>query len=304
MAEFIVTVPGGTGGGYYIDGVQKPIIPVVINGTFRFNQNDATNNSHPLIFSTTTSTAGIISTGVSYYLDGPSNSTNYRNTTLFNAATVRYIEITVAQTVDFYYICQVHGAGMGNVVDITVNTWGALSWNAGLWGQQQNSISPLTGSQLDISQGQVNYTPVEGWGRYEWGSRSWGVTYQNQTIVPESFSLALTLSDETVIGEINSGWGRLTWGENAWGIDGSLSLVGQQLNLSLDPVSIIAEVNNGWGAYAWGYTSWNTNTLDANIVPTGQQLNISLDNVDIQSQINSGWGRITWGNDSWGGDGI
>jgi hypothetical protein len=42
MVEFLVTVPGGTGGGYYIDGVQKPIIPVVTGGTFRFNQDAAT----------------------------------------------------------------------------------------------------------------------------------------------------------------------------------------------------------------------------------------------------------------------
>ena len=111
MVEFLVTVPGGTGGGYYIDGVQKPVIPVVTGGTFRFNQNAANNNGHPLILSTTTSTAGIISTGVTYYLDGASNQANYTNTSLFNAATVRYIEITVAQTSDFYYLCNVHEIG-------------------------------------------------------------------------------------------------------------------------------------------------------------------------------------------------
>ena len=47
MVEFTVTVPGGTGGGYYIDGVQKPVVPVVTGGTFRFNQNAATNNQQP-----------------------------------------------------------------------------------------------------------------------------------------------------------------------------------------------------------------------------------------------------------------
>jgi len=78
MVEFTVTVPFGTGGGYYIDGVQKPIVPVVTGGTFRFNQNAASNNGHPLILSTTTSTAGIISTGVSYYLDGGGESTTTR----------------------------------------------------------------------------------------------------------------------------------------------------------------------------------------------------------------------------------
>jgi hypothetical protein len=118
MVEFLVTVPGGTGGGYYIDGVQKPVIPVVTGGTYRFNQNAANNNGHPLILSTTTNTAGIISSGVSYYLDGPSNQADYTNTSLFNAATVRYVEITVAQTSDFYYICYIH-SGMGNTMDVT-----------------------------------------------------------------------------------------------------------------------------------------------------------------------------------------
>jgi hypothetical protein len=56
---------------------KAPIIPVVTGGTFRFNQNDSTNNNHPLILSTTTSSGGIISTGVSYYLDGVSNQANY-----------------------------------------------------------------------------------------------------------------------------------------------------------------------------------------------------------------------------------
>jgi len=86
---FTVTVPFGTGGGYYIDGVQKPVISVVTGGTFRFNQNDASNVSHPLALSTTTSTAGRITTGVVYYLDGITTQADYYNVTLFNAATVR-----------------------------------------------------------------------------------------------------------------------------------------------------------------------------------------------------------------------
>jgi len=301
MAEFIVTVPGGTGGGYYIDGVQKPIIPVVINGTFRFNQNDANNNTHPLALSTTTSTAGRITTGVVYYLDGVTTQANYYNTSLFNSATVRYIEITVTQTSDFYYICNVHGSGMGNVMDITVNTWSALSWNSGLWEQQQNSIFPVTGLQLSIDEGQANYTPIDGWGRSNWGALGWGANFANNSVLLDSFPLTLTLGDETVAGEINSGWGRGPWSSGAWGISGTLLATGQQINLSLNSVTTIGEINSGWGRLAWGANGWG---IDGTLALSGQQINLSLNNVTTIGEINSGWGRLAWGEGSWGIDGI
>ena len=304
MVEFLVTVPGGTGGGYYIDGVQKPIVPVVTGGTFRFNQNDASNNGHPLILSSTTSTAGIISTGVSYYLDGASNSTNYRNTSLFNAASVRYIEITVAQTSDFYYICNVHGSGMGNVMDITSNTWSALSWSQGAWNNQGDQIVNITGNTLTITLG-----PQFGWGQSTWNSSEfqWGglpttsvaigqqidvngleltTTLDSVTELitvdtfPDGVQLNTTLGEvdvgpdanvtgeslTLVVGSVQAynveGWGRETWGEDVWGADGlweTVSVTGQELNLTLDNVTSIIDVN-----------------IDIN----GEQLNVAEGTVD------------------------
>ena len=304
MVEFLVTVPGGTGGGYYINGVQKPIVPVVTGGTFRFNQNDASNNGHPLILSSTTSTAGIISTGVSYYLDGASNSTNYRNTSLFNAASVRYIEITVAQTSDFYYICNVHGSGMGNVMDITSNTWSALSWSQGAWNNQGDQIVNITGNTLTITLG-----PQFGWGQSTWNSSEfqWGglpttsVAIGQQVDVngleltttldsvtelitvdtfPDGVQLNTTLGEvdvgpdanvtgeslTLVVGSVQAynveGWGRETWGEDVWGADGlweTVSVTGQELNLTLDNVTSIIDVN-----------------IDIN----GEQLNVAEGTVD------------------------
>ena len=304
MVEFLVTVPGGTGGGYYIDGVQKPIVPVVTGGTFRFNQNDASNNGHPLILSTTTSTAGIISTGVSYYLDGASNSTNYRNTSLFNAATVRYIEITVAETSDFYYLCSVHGFSMGNNMDVTSNTWSALSWSQGAWNNQGDQIVNITGNTLTITLG-----PQFGWGQSTWNSSEfqWGglpttsVAIGQQVDVngleltttldsvtelitvdtfPDGVQLNTTLGEvdvgpdanvtgeslTLVVGSVQAynveGWGRETWGEDVWGADGlweTVSVTGQELNLTLDNVTSIIDVN-----------------IDIN----GEQLNVAEGTVD------------------------
>jgi hypothetical protein len=171
---FTVTVPGGTGGGYYINGIQKPIVPVVTGGTFRFNQNDASNATHPLALSTTTSTAGRITTGVVYYLDGITTQADYYNTSLFNASTVRYIEITVSQTTDFFYICNVHGGGMGNSMDVTFNTWSALNWGNGGWNEQNNSELDLTGLQISTEEGDVYSGQLGGWGQFTWGFGEWG----------------------------------------------------------------------------------------------------------------------------------
>ena len=137
MADKIYTVTvasgnlygGGTGNVFYLDGVRNSTGPGTIQwvqgATLRFDQSEGTNDNHPLIFSNNSNTTGIISSGITYYLDGASNQANYTNTTTFNAATTRYIEITPSSTTDLYYMCWVHGLGMGGIFDITINTWGS-----------------------------------------------------------------------------------------------------------------------------------------------------------------------------------
>jgi len=303
MVEFIVTVPAGTGGGYYIDGVQKPIVPVVTGGTFRFNQNAANNNNHPLILSTTASTAGIISTGVSYYLDGPSNSTNYRNTALFNAATVRYIEITVAETSDFYYICNVHGSGMGNVMDITYNTWSALSWNVGNWSDQNDINLTLTGINLTTSLNSVDAFPNEGWGSDRWGIENWGESGLKVNVTGNSLT--------TTIGGPAFDWGESFWNSSELNWGGSsnvtvalgmqVNVTGLQLNTLLNSVTEVITVD----AFVTGL-QLNTSLNEVDIGPdanvTGQQLNLSVGTVKAYNV--EGWGRKTWGEDVWGAEGL
>jgi hypothetical protein len=333
---FTVTVPFGTGGGYYIDGVQKPVISVVTGGTFRFNQNDASNATHPLALSTTTSTAGRITTGVVYYLDGVTTQANYYNTTLFNAATVRYIEITVAQTSDFYYICNVHGSGMGNIMDVTVDSWGALNWSQGEWGHQPADISVevTTPGAIPTTWGQSTY------GNYAWNQITGIESQTGDELIEAGASLILstnllTSSVNTVSAEINfvitvssnlinlsinsvfagenvlvevttpgssTTWGQGNFGQYAWN-----QITGSEIDIGDETVE-------GTGSLTLSGVQSNTTvntvliTADANINVNTNILNITAGNIQEQTSTDVfltspgdlPWGSTSWGNGSWG----
>jgi hypothetical protein len=113
---------GGTGNAYFLDGSRNMALTLLKGRTYRFTQSDNTNDSHPLIISTSNSTtlstfiAGIVSSGITYYLDGSSNQSDYHNTTTFNAATTRYIEFQPQTTGTFYFGCYIHGVQMGGAI--------------------------------------------------------------------------------------------------------------------------------------------------------------------------------------------
>jgi len=221
MANLTVTVAVTTGTQYLtgstsniftFDGSQPAsfTFPWVEDGTVRLEQSGSSNDGHPLIFSTSNSEtlgtmrAGIISSGVTYYLDGSSNQSDYTNTTTFNAATTRYIEITPAAATDFYFACWVHGIGMGGIVDITQTTWGALGYGSSNWG---GSVS-LTGLSITAALGDLAYAgSTEGWGRDTWGLNDWGADTYTVPVTGLEMTAGLGLE----------GWGRSTWGNDAWG---------------------------------------------------------------------------------------
>ena len=234
MANLTVTVAvtsgtqyltGSTSNIFTFDGSQPAsfTFPWVEDGTVRLDQSGSSNDGHPLIFSTSNSTtlgtmqAGIISSGVTYYLDGSSNQSDYTNTTTFNAATTRYIEITPASATDFYFACWVHGIGMGGIVDITQTTWGALGYGYSNWG---GSVS-LTGLSMTATLGDLAYAAADdGWGRDAWGDNNWG---ENAT--------GVTLTGlEMTAGLGAEGWGRSTWGNDAWGEESVVNIeIGEPL---------------------------------------------------------------------------
>ena len=333
---FTVTVPGGTGGGYYIDGVQKPVIPVVTGGTFRFNQDAATNNNHPLILSTTTSSGGIISTGVSYYLDGPSNESDYRNTSLFNAASVRYIEITVTQTLDFYYLCTVHGFSMGNNMDVTVDSWGALNWSQGEWGHQPADItvSVTTPGAVSTTWGQSTY------GNYAWNQIT-GIESQtgnelieagasvilstnlltssvdtvsaqaNFIIVVTGIELNTTVNNvfagENVLVEVTTPGASTTWGQGNFGQYAWNQITGSEIDIGNETVQGTGSLNLT-GVQSNTTTNIVSITANANVNLATNILNITAGTVLQQTSIDVfltspgdlPWGATAWNNGSWG----
>ena len=283
---YIVTVAsgalfpsGGTGNVYYLDGVRPTYdINTVSNYTLRFNQDDASNNNHPMVFKQTTGSGSLLSTGVTYNLDGVNvTEVTWTNSTNFNAATTRYVEYTPPNELDFIWMCYVHGTGMGGNGIITQNTWGALSWNNGEWGAQNNATISVTNPN-DSAWG------IDTWSNYFWGGGG---------------SMDAALADVTVTGEVNSGWGRADgWGQQLWGNNNEgATITGQALTGTLASVTITAEVNSGWSAQTWGFSTWGA---IGDAVATGQAMTATLASVTITAEVNAGWGGRTWGFGNWG----
>ena len=250
VASGTLYISGGTGSVYYLNGARDMALEWVEGGTLRFDQSDSSNNNHPLLFTTSTSDPGgnIISAGVTYYLDGSSNESTYRNTTNFNAATTRYVEITPASSTDFYYYCYVHGIGMGGAVDVTQNTWGAGPWGENQYGSQ-NHVDVLPSSLTIASTlSDLSAFSENGWGRDTWGEEPWGDSFDPVVALPTQTNMSAVLGT-LPYAQSEDGWGRDTWGSNQWGTDTSGAiLTGLEMSMQQGP--------NAWGESAWGDNQW------------------------------------------------
>ena len=259
-----------------------------------FDQSAGTNDNHPLIFSTNTNTSGIISS-VTYYLDGASNQANYTNTTTFNAASTRYVEVTPASETDFFYACWVHGIGMGGAIDLTQNTYGSASWGDNSW-QSLTNLIDVTGQQLTLTLGDEASTPSTGFGAGSWGFGEWS-RLQNQAGLPSGISINTTVASVSIVNEINAGWGANTWGFTNWGAIGDAVPTGLSLSSTLAGVNVTTSVTQGWARGAWGEQVWGDS--DEAGAATGQALATNIGSVTITAEVNQGWGRLTWGSEAW-----
>jgi len=232
---------GGTGNVFYLDGARNSTGPGTVSwvadSTLRFDQSAASNDNHPLIFSTTTSRDQYLTSGVTYYLDGAVTYSQYTNTTTFNAATTRYVEVTPSSFTDFYYLCYVHGIGMGGIMDMVVNSWGAHSWNQGAWNQNQD-LTVFVSNPNDTLWG------LDTWGTYFWGGG-------------QNMDMSLNNSGITITNDINVGWSSDAWGIETWGESGNLHAV----------TGIAMSMSEG--------LSGATINGDSNVTPPGNSLTMS-----------------------------
>ena len=219
---FTVTVATGTqfrvgnpGNVYFINGAQPTTdpsstnykLPWVAGATIRLDQSNATNDNHPLLFTnsdsliTSVMRSGIITNNISYYLDGAASESDYMNTSTFNAASTRYVEITqtAGDTQDFYFACWVHGIGMGGIIDLTQDTWGAMQWGQGAWAHQGDEAVTLTGFQITGTlDTDLDFQIFPGWGTLDWGENGWGSVDAGNETLP---SFPITMSLGTLVAE-------------------------------------------------------------------------------------------------------
>ena len=177
---FTVTVVS-TGGGnkYFIDGVQQDTVMIGAGLTYKFDQSDSSNGTHPLRFATAADAAGGTQYTVGVTAVGtPGSSGAYTQ-----------IEVANGAPSTLYYYCTNHG-GMGG----EANTDG---WGRSYWGQ------------MDWGDSNVVET---GCGRNTWGYQSWG-----ETPIITLTGLSATASVGVLDVQQKPGWGTLNWGENGWG---------------------------------------------------------------------------------------
>tara|TARA_B100001113_G_scaffold117602_1_gene96063 strand:- start:491 stop:3664 length:3174 start_codon:yes stop_codon:yes gene_type:complete len=111
----------GSGNGYKVNGEFSPFITLTPGRTYKFNQADATNSGHPIVFYLKADKTTEYTTGVTYYADGVKSTSSAYNTS-FNGATDRYTQIVVGDEtpVVLHYQCYNHGY-MGHAVQVNSN---------------------------------------------------------------------------------------------------------------------------------------------------------------------------------------
>ena len=117
--EFTVTVAAktsthiyngtGSANGYLLNGSVAPFIDFKVGNTYRFDQSDASNSTHPLLFYYDAAKTTAYSTGVT--TNGTPGSSG------------AYTQIVVSETTPniLYYMCSSH-AHMGNRIDVHSST--------------------------------------------------------------------------------------------------------------------------------------------------------------------------------------
>ena len=237
---FTVTVQStGSGNKYFIDGVQTPTLTLGEGGTYKFDQSDSTNGTHPLRFATAADAAA----GTQYTTGVTTNGTPGKSGA--------YTQIVVAASAPtLYYYCTNHGGMGGQANTVDGNSWGIFPWGVNEYGDQDSIDITLTGVSATSSVGSVEAFNKEGWGRQEWGNSGWGVDYAVQPT---------GLSTTTSLGSITTEIVVPLTGVSATSSVGSTTFVGLTF-ADLTGVQATTELGDfdnagtlvGWGRNGWG----------------------------------------------------
>jgi len=151
-----------SGGYFYIDGIQQATLSFEPGRTYRFDQSDASNGSHPLRFSTTSD--GTHGSGVEYTVGVTTNGTA--------GSAGAYTEIAITHaTPDLYYYCTNHsGMGAGSVVGNFSGSYSDLT----------GTPTPYSDSMVDthLNQSSASTGQVLSWNGsdYSWADVAGGAT--------------------------------------------------------------------------------------------------------------------------------
>jgi len=267
IRTFTVTVVStGSGNKYFIDGVQQDTLNLAETATYKFDQSDNSNSSHPFRFSTTSD--GSHSGGDEYTTGVTTNGTP--------GQAGAYTQIVVAASAPtLYYYCTAHSGMGGQANTVEADSWGMLAWGELEFGNQDSNSVTLTSLSFSAELGTLVSSSEQGWGRDEWGQEPWG----------ESFSPVIPLTGFSITSELGTlpyaqseeGWGADEWSVGNWGQNTTtVAIDGLSMSASLGP--------EGWGINSFGDGQWGGEFAfnpESIIVPTGQTASAEVGSLTI-----------------------
>ena len=272
---FTVTVVGShPNHKFAIDGVTQATLNLIEDNTYRFDQADSSNSSHPLRLSITSD--GTHGGGIEYTTGVTTSGTP--------GSGGAYTEITVAVSAPtLYYYCSAH-SGMGGTANTASTSehlqgWGRQTWGSGAWGEYApvaatgDGLTSSTAAPASIT-GDCNITLTGVYGTSTAGDATAEglavvTVVQSQTLTsntndvasvtgtasvsPTAAGLTSSLGDETVDTAYQSGWGRgfnadtgteIGWGDNLWGtLESSYALTGASATTSTGDMTFQGDVD-------------------------------------------------------------